>query len=75
MRDTKLDSFFWLKINYCILGIDVMARHQKLGIILENKTSQKLKLSKNAFFEICGPKSIFVNKKVRKIPLSFDIEN
>ena len=43
---------FWPKINilkgnYCILRIRGAPVRQKLGIILENKVVQKLKLEKN----------------------------
>ena len=64
-----IQNYFWPKIkgNYCFLWIDVVASCQKLGFILENKVSQKLKLSKNAF-----QKNVL--KKVRKIPLIFDIK-
>ena len=46
---------FWPKINilegnHCILRIWGAAVRQKLGMILENKVVQKLKLEKNVFF-------------------------
>ena len=44
-----------------------MKSRQKLGIILENQTSQKLKLSKISLNE--------KKKKIRQITLIFDIEN
>ena len=43
----KLDM---LKGNRCILRIRGAPVHQKLGMILENKVVQKLKLEKNVFF-------------------------
>jgi hypothetical protein len=48
-----------MKIIKCILSIEVVGSRQKLDIILENKLSQKLKLSKNAFYKKCGPRLIF----------------
>ena len=46
---------FWQKINilkgnHCILRIRGAPVHQKLGMILENKVVQKLKLEKNGVF-------------------------
>ena len=46
---------FWPKINrlkgnHCILRILGAPVRQKLGMILENKVVQKLKLEKNVFF-------------------------
>ena len=46
---------FWPKINvlkrnHCILRIRGAPVRQKLGMILENKVVQKLKLEKNGFF-------------------------
>ena len=46
---------FWLKINilkgnHCILRIREAPVRQKLGMILENKVVQKLKLEKKFFF-------------------------
>ena len=38
-----------LKGNRCILGIRGAPVPQKLGMILENKVVQKLKLEKNVF--------------------------
>ena len=38
-----------LKGNHCILRIQGAPVHQKLGMILENKLFQKLKLQKNNF--------------------------
>ena len=41
-----------------------------------NKLVLKLKLSKNVFYNKCGPRFIFFNeKKIRKIRTFFDIEN
>ena len=39
-----------LKGNHCILRIQGVLVHQKLGMILENKVVQKLELEKNVFF-------------------------
>ena len=41
--DRILDKNQYPKRNYCSLSTDVVASHQKLGIILENKGFQKLK--------------------------------
>ena len=46
---------FWPKINilkgnHCILRIQGAPARQKLGMILENKVVQKLKLEKKWFF-------------------------
>ena len=46
---------FWPKINilkgnHCILRIRGVPVRQKLGMILESKVLQKLKLQKNGFF-------------------------
>ena len=56
---------FWpknniLKGNHCILRIQVPVC-QKLGMILENKVVQKLKLEKNVFYKKWSPKLIFLN--------------
>ena len=51
---------FWPKIN--ILRIRGAPVRQKLGMILENKVVQKLKLEKNVFYKKLSPKSIFLNK-------------
>ena len=40
-----------LKGNHCILRIRGAPVHQKLGMILENKVVQKLKLEKNIFLQ------------------------
>ena len=49
---------------------------QKLGMILENKVVQKLKLEKNVFYKKWFPKWIFLNKFFfEKILSIFDIEN
>ena len=50
-----------LKGNHCILRIWGAPVHQKLGMILENKVVQKLKLEKNVFFKKWSPKLIFLN--------------
>jgi hypothetical protein len=57
---------FWLKINmlignHCILRIQGAPVRQKMGMILENKVVQKLKLEKNVFHKKCSPKLIFLN--------------
>ena len=58
---------FWpkkniLKGNHCILRIQGAPVCQKLGMILENKVVQKLKLEKNGFFyKNWSPKLIFLN--------------
>ena len=44
-RDTKYDRFL-AKTQYPQRKFDIVASRQKLGIILENKESQKLKFSK-----------------------------
>jgi hypothetical protein len=49
---------------------------QKLGMILENKVVQKLKLEKNIFYKKWSSKLIFLNDFFfEKIPSIFDIEN
>ena len=57
---------FWPKINllkgnHCILRIQGAPVRQKLGMILENKVVQKLKLEKNVFYKKWSPKLIFLN--------------
>ena len=48
---------------------------QKLGTILENKVVQKLKFSKNDNNKNPSSKlTFFIEKKIRKIQLIFDIE-
>ena len=54
---------FWpeinlLKENHCILRIWGAVR-QKLGMILESKVVQKLKLEENVFYKKWSPKLIF----------------
>ena len=46
-----------------------MMVRQKLGIILENRVVQKLKLEKNVFHKKCSHKMIFLNEMI------FDIKN
>ena len=51
---------FWPKINilkenHCILKIWGAPVRQKLGMILENKVVQKLKLEKNVFYKYWFP--------------------
>ena len=45
-----------LKGNRCILRIRGAPVRQKLGMILENKVVQKLKLEKNVFYKKWFPK-------------------
>ena len=55
MVDPKKQDFWpkinLLKRNHCILRIPGAPVCQKLGMILENKVVQKLKLEKNVFFQ------------------------
>ena len=53
---------FWPKINilkgnHRILRIRGAPARQKLGMILENKVVQKLKLEKNVFYKKWAPKT------------------
>ena len=50
---------------------------QKLGMVLENKVVQKLKLEKKVFYKKWSPKLIFLNEFsfFEKLLLIFDIEN
>ena len=72
---------FWPKINilkgnHCILRICGAPVRQKLGMILENKVVQKLKLEKNVVCKKSSPKLIFINDFFfEKILSIFDIEN
>ena len=50
-----------LKGNRCILRIRGAPVRQKLGMILENKVVQKLKLEKNVFYNKWSPKLIFLD--------------
>ena len=54
-----------------------MTVRQKLGMILENKVAQKLKLEKNVLKKKWSPKLIFLNEYFffEKISSIFDIEN
>jgi hypothetical protein len=57
---------FWPKINivkgnHCILKIWGAPVCQILGMILEKKVVQKLKLEKNVFYKKLSPKLIFLN--------------
>ena len=45
---------FWPKINILKLSIRGAPVRQKLGMILENKVVQKLKLEKNVFLQKNG---------------------
>ena len=58
---------FWPKINilkgiHCILRIRGAPVRQKLGMILENKVVQKLKLEKKILYKEWSPKLIFLNE-------------
>ena len=55
-----------LKGNYWVLGIGLMGRCQKLGIILESKVIKKLMLSKYVNNKKCAPELIFFNEKWKK---------
>ena len=64
---------FWPKINilkgnHCILRIRGAPVRQKLGMILENKVDQILKLEKNVVYKKWSPKVIVLNelKKFRQ---------
>ena len=57
---------FWPKINIlkgnrCILRIRGAPVRQKLGMTLENKVVQKLKLENNVFYKKWSPILIFLN--------------
>ena len=70
---------FWIKsINSkeTILIIWGAPVRQKLGMILENKVVQKLKLEKNVSYKKWSPKLIFLNEFFfEKVPSIFDMEN
>ena len=72
---------FWPKIkilkgNRSILRIRGAPVCHKLGMILENKVVQKMKLEKIFFYKKWSPKLIFLNDFfLEKIPSIFDIEN
>ena len=51
-----------LKGNRCILRVRGAPVRQKLGMILENKVVQKLKLEKNVFYKKWSPKLIFLKE-------------
>ena len=60
---------FWPKINIlkendCILRMRGAPVHQKLGMLLEDKVVQKLKLEKKGFFKERSPKLKFLNDSV-----------
>ena len=65
MVDPKMQAFCpridMFKGNRCILRIWGAPVRQKLGMILENKVVQKLKLEKNVFYKKWFPKLIFLN--------------
>ena len=72
----KKARFNILKGNQCILRMQVATILQKLGMILENKVVQKLKLEKKVFYKKWSPKLIFLNDFFfEKNLLIFDIEN
>ena len=50
------------KRNNCILRVGGAPVCQKLGMILENKVVQKLKLEKNVFYKKWSPKLIVLNE-------------
>ena len=50
-----------LKGNLCILRIRGAPVRQKLGMILESKVVQKLRLEKKVFYKKWSPKLIFLN--------------
>ena len=53
-----------------------MPVRQKMGMVLENKVVQKLKLEKKVFYKKWSTKLIFLNEYFfEKIPSIFDIEN
>ena len=52
-----------LKGNHFIFRIRGGPVRQKLGMILENKMVQKLKLEKKIFYKKQSPKLIFINEK------------
>ena len=65
-----------LKGNFFKKILRWLTVRQNLGMILENKVVQKLKLEKNVFYKKWSPKLIFLNEFFfEKIPLIFDIEN
>ena len=48
----------------------------KIGHDFSSKVVQKLKLSTNHFYKRCAPKQqLFIEKRIRQIPIIFDIEN
>ena len=72
---------FWPRISilkgiYFFSILRLMTVRQKLGMILENKVVQKLKLEKNVYYKKWSPKLIFLNDFFfEKILSIFDIEN
>ena len=50
-----------LKGNHCMLRIRGATVRQRLGLILENKVVEKLKLEKNVFYKKWSPKLISLN--------------
>ena len=64
-----------LEQNRCILRIRGAPVRQKLGMILENKVVQKLKLEKKCFLQKIVFQIDFPNFFFFLIPSIFDIEN
>ena len=65
-----------LKGNHCILRTRGAPVRQKLGMTLENKVVQKLKLEKNVFYKKWSPELIFLNECFfEKILSIFDTQN
>ena len=77
----KDEQDFWPKIiilkgNHRILRKRGAPVPQKLGMILENKVVQELKLEKKCFYKKLSPNLIFINDFFFEKLLSiFDIEN
>ena len=78
MKLIQVESQKWHQKNFWTFSNKVV-RFRKITILqpsFSNKLFLKLNLSKNVFDKSCCPKSIFFNeKKIRKIPTIFDIEN
>ena len=68
MMGPKMQAFCqridMLKGNHCILRIWGAPVCQKLGMILENKVVQKLKLEKHVVYKRWSPNLIFLNEFV-----------
>ena len=48
---------------------------RNMSMIFENKVFQKLKLSRYYFIKTCPPKLSIIEKRIRKIWMTIDIEN